>query len=297
MCPNQTGSSSSGGKHDGKKSGNPTGSPDNLCLFAEQPLGLLLSRTRVHRARRQHHGSPLHLGQGIYRAHLVAVGLLRHQAPSAHDSRPHQCVTTGDCARGRTLNIQRTAQSPAVDRYRTWFLVALLHQPHRKQGGILAQAQPLVVDEPRSHFHGSGERTLRQISAETLRAAGSAGMVFVLPVHNNGHNDSHNAAHHQESHQVPVAVDHSVHITLPHHSRHRLLLLTVDRRLNDIGDFNDTPRQRHRVIPLRSHGSPRKECKDETDRSVGTSCGTCMPCSRKPLISVKPMSAYIIFIL
>ncbi|WP_290383446.1 hypothetical protein, partial [uncultured Muribaculum sp.] len=47
MCPNQAGSSSSGGKHDGKKSGDPTGSPDNLCLFAEQPLGLSLSRTRV----------------------------------------------------------------------------------------------------------------------------------------------------------------------------------------------------------------------------------------------------------
>ena len=48
MCPNQAGSSSSGGKHDGKKSGDPTGSPDNLCLFAEQPLGLSLSRTRVN---------------------------------------------------------------------------------------------------------------------------------------------------------------------------------------------------------------------------------------------------------
>ncbi len=35
-----------GGKHDGKKSGDPTGSPDNLCLFSEQPLGLSLSRTR-----------------------------------------------------------------------------------------------------------------------------------------------------------------------------------------------------------------------------------------------------------
>ena len=38
-----------GGKHDGKKSGDPTGSPDNLCLFSEQPLGLSLSRTRVLR--------------------------------------------------------------------------------------------------------------------------------------------------------------------------------------------------------------------------------------------------------
>ncbi len=51
MCPSQAGSSSSGGKHDGKKSGDPTGSPDNLCLFSEQPLGLSLSRTRVNTLR------------------------------------------------------------------------------------------------------------------------------------------------------------------------------------------------------------------------------------------------------
>lgn len=51
--------------------------------------------------------------------------------------------------------------------------------------------------------------------------------------------------------QIPLAVDHTLHRTLPHRRRSRLLPLPVNRRLNGIDRVDDTPRQRHHPVSLR----------------------------------------------
>lgn len=114
---------------------------------------------------------------------------------------------------------------------------------------------------------GSRERIVRQILDETTQPhVGAIVVQRVSGIHHVSHPVGALVAEKKNHHAFPLELGDCFHLDFSLRCRFRLFLRLEPRRFDDLHCLHDSPRKRHRLLPLRSFAFPREKFEEQSRR-------------------------------